>query len=270
MTIGEFSQRTRLSPKALRLYGDLGLVVPIRVDPWSGYRWYADTQVEPARLVAQLRQLGMPLQTIALVIAMDGRAAAQAIRDWWGGVEAITSERRDLVAYLQTRLTGESLVMLDVKCHTIPARTVVCLNRHLRTDETDAFFNEAFARLRELPRGPEGIAGAPFLIFYGEVSEDSDGPMELCRPVDADPETLAGRLSPDLQIRREVAHEEAYVRLALKDAVWPAMLPAYDALERWTKEHGREPAGAPRQLLIADQRTATPDTLVMDLSVPLR
>jgi len=30
------------------------------------------------------------------------------------------------------------------------------------------------------------------------------------------------------------------------------MLPAYDALERWTKEHARDPAGPPRQLLIAD------------------
>jgi hypothetical protein len=28
-----------------------------------------------------------------------------------------------------------------------------------------------------------GIAGCPFLVFYGEVSDDSDGPMELCRPV---------------------------------------------------------------------------------------
>jgi hypothetical protein len=67
-----------------------------------------------------------------------------------------------------------------------------------------------------------------------------------------------------------VAHDEAYVRLAMQDAVWPAMLPAYDALERWAREHNREPAGVPRQLLIADQRTATADALVMDLSVPLR
>ena len=32
----------------------------------------------------------------------------------------------------------------------------------------------------------------------------------------------------------------------------------------------REPAGALRQILIADQRTAAPDSLVCDLSVPLR
>jgi hypothetical protein len=38
----------------------------------------------------------------------------------------------------------------------------------------------------------------------------------------------------------------------------------------WTRQQRREPAGAPRQVLIADQRTATPDTLVCDLTIPLR
>lgn len=42
ITIGEFAQRTRLSPKALRLYGELGLVVPARVDPDSVYRLYRE------------------------------------------------------------------------------------------------------------------------------------------------------------------------------------------------------------------------------------
>jgi hypothetical protein len=86
----------------------------------------------------------------------------------------------------------------------------------------------------------------------------------------ADPAALTEATPADVQVRRESAHDEAYVRLCMQDAVWPATLPAYDALERWAREHGREAAGVPRQLLIADQRTATADTLVMDLSVPLR
>ncbi|MGH9087909.1 MAG: hypothetical protein ACRDYZ_07325 [Acidimicrobiales bacterium] len=51
---------------------------------------------------------------------------------------------------------------------------------------------------------------------------------------------------------------------------WSAMLAFYDALERWASEHGRQPPTPVRQVLIADRRTARPDTLVCDLSVPLR
>jgi hypothetical protein len=109
-----------------------------------------------------------------------------------------------------------------------------------------------------------GIAGCPFLVFHGEVSEDSDGPMELCRPVapisDADPATAMA----NAQLRAEPAHDEVFIRLALKDMGWPALAPAVDALEVWIREQGREPAGALRQVLIADQRTASPDTPVCD------
>jgi DNA-binding transcriptional MerR regulator len=270
MTIGEFSQRTRLSPRALRLYGELGLLVPARVDSDSGYRWYSEDQVEPARLVALLRRLEMPLEIIGRVIQLDSAEAAGAVGAWWAEVEGSMRDRRALVAYLQARRSGGALPMHTVQLHAMPARTVVCISRHLRASETDAFFDQAFASLRAIAPGLEGIAGAPSLIFYGEVSEDSDGPLELCRPVDAKPEVLRGKVSASVQVRSETVHDEAYVRLAMKDAIWPAIMPAYDALERWTKEHAREPRGAPRQLLIADQRSASPETLVMDVSVPLR
>ena len=56
LTIGEFARAARLSPKALRLYDELGLLRPFRVDEWSGYRYYAPSQLERARLVAWLRR----------------------------------------------------------------------------------------------------------------------------------------------------------------------------------------------------------------------
>jgi DNA-binding transcriptional MerR regulator len=46
MSIGEFARRSRLSPKALRLYERLGLLSPARVDELSGYRYYEDAQLE--------------------------------------------------------------------------------------------------------------------------------------------------------------------------------------------------------------------------------
>jgi len=39
--IGAFARLSRLSPKALRLCDELGLLVPARVDPDTGYRFRA-------------------------------------------------------------------------------------------------------------------------------------------------------------------------------------------------------------------------------------
>ena len=140
------------------------------------------------------------------------------------------------------------------------------LTRHVHIDETDAFFDEAFARLRASGTGLPGIEGAPYLIFYGEVSTDSDGPLELCRPVAAAAVEPASTVEP----RVEPAHDEAYIRLSQAEMAWPATMQAADQLERWVGENDRRPAGPVRQVLIADQRTARPDTLVCDLTIPLR
>jgi hypothetical protein len=157
--------------------------------------------------------------------------------------------------------------MYDINVRSIPGRRLLAITRHVHAGETGGFFKDAFARLRAGGPGLEGIEGVPFLVFYGEVSDDSDGPMELCRPVAADgPFDLTG----DVHARVEPAHDEALIRLTGKEMGWPTMLSACEALERWATDERRRPAGPLRQVLIADQRTATPDAPVCDLSLPLR
>ncbi|WP_431421330.1 MerR family DNA-binding transcriptional regulator [Actinokineospora sp.] len=46
MMIGDFARRSRLSPKALRLYDSLGLLSPSDVDQFSGYRFYRPEQLD--------------------------------------------------------------------------------------------------------------------------------------------------------------------------------------------------------------------------------
>ncbi|MFJ6013093.1 MerR family transcriptional regulator [Streptomyces sp. NPDC092952] len=111
LTIGAFARASRLSPKALRLYDELGLLTPARVDPVTGYRHYAPEQLERARLVAWLRRIGMPLARIQRVCALEPEPAAQEIRSFWAGVEADTAARRDLAAFLVDHLARKDPAM---------------------------------------------------------------------------------------------------------------------------------------------------------------
>src|SRR6266581_3995848 len=49
LTIGSFARASRLSPKALRLYDELGLLRPARVDPLSAYRSGVESDTEARR-----------------------------------------------------------------------------------------------------------------------------------------------------------------------------------------------------------------------------
>jgi PPM family protein phosphatase len=108
LTIGAFARAARLSPKALRLYDELGLLTPAFVDPASGYRFYDPAQLERARLVAWLRRLGMPLARIRMVCALEPAQAAGEVAAYWSQVEADTASRRDLAAFLIASLSGRT------------------------------------------------------------------------------------------------------------------------------------------------------------------
>jgi DNA-binding transcriptional MerR regulator len=72
LRIGDLARASGLTVSALRFYDGHGVLVPAMVDPLTGYRWYGADQVRPARLVAGLRRVGMPLAGIAAVVASAG------------------------------------------------------------------------------------------------------------------------------------------------------------------------------------------------------
>ncbi len=120
LAIGAFAKASRLSPKALRLYDELGLLTPARVDPVTGYRLYAAEQLERARLVAWLRRLGMPLARIREVCELAPGDAAREVRAFWARVEADTVARRDLAAFLVDHLTRKDPAMSSTSPTTEP------------------------------------------------------------------------------------------------------------------------------------------------------
>ncbi|MFI9642555.1 MerR family transcriptional regulator [Micromonospora sp. NPDC051925] len=69
-SIGELARASGLTVSALRFYDRCGVLTPALVDPVNGYRWYTDAQVTPARLVAGLRRVGMPLAEIAAALRL--------------------------------------------------------------------------------------------------------------------------------------------------------------------------------------------------------
>lgn len=111
LTIGEFARLSRLSPKALRLYDELGLLRPFRVDEWSGYRYYAPSQLERARLVAWLRRLGLPLAQIGAVVESPPADAAASVTAFLRVTEADFAERQRLAQFLIAYLSAGASAM---------------------------------------------------------------------------------------------------------------------------------------------------------------
>jgi len=243
MSIGEFARRSRLSPKALRLYDEIGLLAPSRVDELSGYRYYASAQLRPAQLISALRQLEIPLATIGELLGLEPEEIAERITAFWRSAEEEHSARRRLARLLVDQLTGRTAIMYEVATRDMPRRSLLCLKRNV--DPAGAWeLGKQFVGIVRDQRMPriEGRQGAVFSIYWGEVSNDSDGPVEWCKPVpDADAESLAAQF-PELTLRIEPAHHEAYVALGAggQDSAVQWQL-ADQALRAWADRQGIRP-----------------------------
>lgn len=134
LTIGEFATATGLTAKALRLYGDLGLLTPAEVDPGNGYRYYEPEQVEQARLVARLRSAGVPLPRIATIIGLAPEAAAAELLSFWRQAEADMASARDVVTSLLAQLRGQDITMSTT---TSPARSAHRAGQGARSAQLD-------------------------------------------------------------------------------------------------------------------------------------
>jgi DNA-binding transcriptional MerR regulator len=273
MTIGEFAARSQLSPKALRGYEELGLLVPDRVDPDTGYRWYTADQLGRARLVALLRHLEMPRSRIIQALQLPGDRAAAAVRDYWTEREQAIATRRPVLAYVCGLLEGAQEPMetsYQIETRSVPERAVLSALRHVHLAEAGPVLGGLLGRMASSGPGLSGLLGCPYTVYHGAVTEDSDGPVELVRPMAdlAQAERAAAALG-DVQARTDRAHDELLIRLTLAEVGWPALLPVLDALEAQARALQRSPAGNARQVMIADWRTVAPDQIACELVLPL-
>ena len=78
-SIREFSQITHLSVKTLRRYHEAGLLQAAEVDPHTGNRYYATTQVPTAQVIRRYRELGMPVREVREVLATTDPQARSAL-----------------------------------------------------------------------------------------------------------------------------------------------------------------------------------------------
>jgi DNA-binding transcriptional MerR regulator len=263
LTIGEFARRSGLSIRALRLYDRIGLLQPAHVVAATGYRRYAGRQLYAGRLIALLRRLDMPLTEITTIVGAPGSEAAERLAGYWTAVEQRLAAQRELADRLVRNLSAETPAPDEtwpVSVRDVAEQHVLSEVRYVNAAQL-GWIQEATTRLTALAGHSGGPAGPRFVVFHGEVTEDADGPVEVCVPV-----------RPGAAGRAEPAHREAYIPVVRGHFEPPRILSIYDTVRRWVREHGHTVAAPPREVYAygTAPSTATPTDLVCDVALPFR
>ncbi|SDY96360.1 Serine/threonine protein phosphatase PrpC [Micromonospora pattaloongensis] len=176
LTIGAFARAARLTPKALRLYDQLGLLPPAAVDPESGYRLYDPDQLNRARLIAALRRIGMPLAEIRTVSDLKPDDAAAAITAHWRRIAADTATRGHLAALLVERLTGRNSAMSDTPIPGLRYATHCAAGAVRDSNEDAVYAGDRMLAVADGVRGPGGAHASAAAIDALRRLETTDVP----------------------------------------------------------------------------------------------
>jgi effector-binding domain-containing protein len=242
MPIGRFSKASRLSVKSLRNYDDSGLLPATYVDPQSGYRYYAVTQLARADAIRSLRMVGMPLAAIAETL--DGEAPERSLMSHLESLEQQRDELNRQALELQRRIDLKDYLMnTEVIVKPTPAQTVAFWRTETTYDQIFGHIPEGFGRVME-HLGAENVvpAGIPFTLFHQAPDGDTSGDIAMCVPIGAEitpgPGTGIQTATMGADVVASITHEGSYADMG----------ESYATVVAWITEHGHQITGPAREI----------------------
>jgi DNA-binding transcriptional MerR regulator/DNA gyrase inhibitor GyrI len=185
LSIGAFSRASLVSIKQLRAYHESGLLVPVDVDPSTGYRRYSVDQLTDAAIILRLRSLDLPLAAVREVLeARDPERTRAVLATHQRVMEERLTEVERIVASLQDE--PAALVNTPVHLRDEKATTILYVEGSVAEADFPIWLGQAYAQLDRavatsgsLPTGPAGACYPPAIV--------DDGPQAIQAfvPVDA-------------------------------------------------------------------------------------
>ncbi|MEM9563649.1 MAG: MerR family transcriptional regulator [Actinomycetota bacterium] len=266
LTIGSFSRATLVSVRSLRAYHERGLLVPAAVDPATGYRGYHPGQIADAVTLRRLRELDVPLDTIAEILgARDPELTTKLLGEHRTQMQARLAETELIVARLQ-RAVDEPSPDAPIHVRTVEHADAIAIVDEVAPDDYAAFFADAYARLWALIAGGTfALAGPSGALFRAEVRHDDPDRVVAYLPV-----TAPAPIDPSTGVEL-VELPATTVAVAVHEGSYDDIDDAYASLGAWVAYHG-EPTGEDvREVYVVSyDRTDDPSKFRSEIHWPIR
>jgi effector-binding domain-containing protein len=191
--IGRFSQITRLSTKALRLYDERGLLVPATKDIATGYRYYTGPQIARGVTIKELCGIGFSLGEIETILAAKESGDSGTIRELFykrqGAIRSEVIRLQQIGAVLER--SDASLEMLfmsqnePVVKEIAPQRVLGKCGVGRYSETITVLMKDLCGQLfsEENQRNGLKITG-PFMTLYHDAEyRETDATMECAAPI---------------------------------------------------------------------------------------
>ena len=244
--IGEFSKLSQVSVKTLRYYGQIGLLLPAEVNRFTSYRYYTTDQLHRLNRILALKDLGLSLDQISLVLDHDLSPAELRgmLRLKQVELEQQVEEQQARLGRVAARLRQieqeGKMPTYEVTLKEVPAQRIASVRDVVANYPAQgALWNELAAFMKQ---HQVKAVGPCFTIDHETEFKESDIALEVCEPIDIDlegNERVSIRELPGGQMA-SMMHVGPYDTLS----------EAYPVLIAWIKQNGYRIVDSGREIYI--------------------
>lgn len=172
--IGELSKLCRMPVKTLRYYDEIGLLIPDKIDRFTGYRYYSASKIEVCMKILALKELGFTLGEIKRFIECD--SAENLIES----INKKCGDLRELISQTESQLRRLEHIKVSLEKGELQMYNVIIRKSDtIRTASVRKIFkdkNEAYAELQRIRSVlPESIIGSRNIIINHETEYQNQG-----------------------------------------------------------------------------------------------
>jgi len=267
-TIGNFSKINTVTPKTLRLYDEMGLLKPARIDPFTGYRYYSTEQLPRMHRILALKSLGLSLSEIKKVIKDEETIEVMLESKLRETSKVLKEEKIRLLTirgYLD-ELKGENQMNQNIIVKSLPGGIVY--TKRMTIPNYDAYF-DIIPQIGEevLEANPDLKCAVPeycFIIYHDKEYRETDIDVEYCEMVTEmgkDTETIKFKKLDPIEKAACILHKGPYSTLSV----------SYGKLHKWMETSGYEPAGPDRESYIDGiWNKEDPEEWLTEIQVPVK
>jgi len=267
LKIGEFSRLSMVPVSTLRYYDDIGLLSPVEVDSFTGYRYYSAEQLPKLNRITVLKDLGLSLAEIVQLSANGAsndelrRTLQQKRLEREQALKAEEGRLQRLDAWLEKLASETTMDEYEVTIKKIAPQKAVCLRRVMPSYHSEGeLWQELCGYLGSLKSVQ--YTGPAMNICHDSEYREKDVDIEIAIPI-GDAVPALG----DIRVREIPGHEQ--VASVVHKGPFDTIIQAYQFLMSWMEKNGYKMAGPDRTLYLNDPAAVAPDDILQELQIPI-
>jgi DNA-binding transcriptional MerR regulator len=265
--IGDFARLGQVSVVTLRHYDEIGLLKPVSVDRFSGYRYYSVGQLPRLNRILALKDLGFSLEQIELVLSgltLNQLHALLKLRQ--AEAERQVAQEQARLARIAARLrqieSEEHMSDYDVVLKTVPPMLVAAQRVTIPTnDQVPAYLGPAFGAAYQHVRQYGAKDTGPCLAIWHQAAEvHANEVADAAVPID--------RAIPSAERVSVYELPQQQVAAAVHHGAFTSFVQVHTAILTWIEANGYQIAGPYREIYI-NHDPANMDEAATEIQYPV-